>query len=650
MGYASLNPPKKFSLKEYEEYCRKATWELDSDRFSEETDYEDYWYATITDWVHQSQTKFDTWKKKCQNVIDDLEGVRLTYNANYDDEMSIANEPVPLNYAQVHEQVALLSANYPHPIYLPQQDSEAQYVSALNVMKDITLKMNSFQTKYIDAEYDTSIYDVAFFKTGIDDSLKGPFGQEGRITIDVLNPRFVHLDPKATRLDWEYMSYIVIDHFMELGAVRKKWPDKGYLVPESTGEYLYDEDGDRNLHNFITSPIPKFNAGETTARKMVRVRECWFKDARLKFVGDTELHINMPGTETYDPDMPLQYECPKTDSKGKVVGSWEPAYPDGRCIIIADRFVVADMPNPFLHGEAPIIFKQGSPHANLVQAGDAWRLGRLTRKFNDVLKRIMRYAQTEIERPMIADVSTFPSPRLFYETNNRSNSILVTSQGKGGTFGRIQPTEIPQFAQPLLSFLRGIMDEFSGVSGVMRGNVSDGAQLSAEALSSLQQFSSSKMKLRSEYSADSMKNLGYQLMWLIRQQYDQKITLDVLQPDGTKTSIDWEADKVTFNGEDGEKKEVLAREDYLVDIQSGTGTPGAQQQIGGLAKQLYDDNAIDQIEYLKAVKWPNPEAVVARMQEAKGKQIFTEGVGRAFGQNVRKIEKMDGQPGRKEKL
>lgn len=637
----------KYTPAQYKKYLALPPWQRDNTEFGSESDYEDHWVRTIEDWAKQSQNKFDTWKKKCEDILLEMESLKVSWNSTYDDPQSLAAEPVQLAFADVHEQVAVAASNYPHPIYLPQQDSENQYVSALNIFKDMILKMNSFGKKFIDAQYNISVYELAIFRTTFDEDQTGPFGQKGKVCIDVVNPKHVHLDPKATALDWEYMSYIIVDHFMELGDVRKKYPERGFLVPDTAGDYLFGEEPDRSLHNYIESPIPKLAVGETTARRLVRIRECWFKDARLTFEAYNETHFNTPDKPDYDPEMPEVYERPQVDDKGKVKGEWKPAFPSGRCIVLGDRYVMADFANPFLHDEAPFTFMQSCPHDALVIPGDAWRLSRLSRKFNDVLKRIMRQAQSDIERPWLADTTTFPFPRMYYETTNMSNSILVTNPGK--TIMRMQPTEIPQFAIWLVTFVQGLMDKFSGISSIMRGNVPSGSQISQEGLDNMTQGASSKMKERMEYAAEAMKKLGYQIMWLIRDKYDQNIDLTVTEPDGSKIAISWENDKVTFNKRDGTSQEVKAQEDYIVDILQGTGQPGAQQGQSNLASQLYEQNAIDQMAYLQAVKYPGWQDIIDRMQKAKQQELFTESSGRSFGTNVKKIENRDGNPGRREK-
>jgi hypothetical protein len=637
---------RKFTLDEYEEYLNQPIWMADSPRFNSEEEQESYWVATINDWRNQSKHKFNKWKSVCRKELDALEQISENLAEAFNTERAVANESLPLIKAEILEQVAMLTSNYPQPTAIALQEEQNTYVAGLNVIKEMIFKMNHFDDKVKDAVYTAKFYNLAIFKTSVDDTQPGVFGQPQRICIDTIDPENCHPDPKATKWDWDHMSFVILDHYLELGKLRKMYPDRGFLVPEAVATVDYARQQEHEFGDYLQSPVPKITTGVSTTRKIVRISECWFKDSRLKFEAETETVENKPGDQEYDSDMPEEYLRPRLDEDGYVVGSWVPAFPNGRCIVIAGNFVVLDIVNPFLHGEAPVVFMPMSPSHEIDIPGDAFSLAKVIRKINSIQKRIMRYAQSEIERPMLADVMALPAPRQWLALGTGSRDIIWKNASK--EFARIPPTEIPQFTFPLLQWLQNITDQVMGSSSISRGNISDGAQLSAEALNSLQSYASSRLKLQAEYIGEAMKKLGRQVCWLIRQTYDQKITCQVAEPDGTQITIDWHKDWAEYEQE-GERKRIEGTEDYLVDIQVGTGLPAAQQQMSSMALNLFRERAIDQQALLQAMKYPDWAQIVDRMKQRRQEEIMTQAAGRAFGDNIKSIEKENQSPGRKNK-
>lgn len=627
---------KKFTLSEYEDYCLQPVWMADSSNFTSEEEQENYWVATINDWRSQSKHKYNKWKSVCRKELDALEQISENLAEAFNTERAVANESLPLMKAEILEQVAMLTSNYPQPTVIPLQESENAYVAGLNVIRDMIFKANHFDEKMRSAVYTSKFYNIGIFKTSVDDTQPGVFGRPERICIDVIDPENFHPDPKATSWDWETMSYLIVDHYIELGKLRKMYPERGFIVPESVATVDYARQQEQEFGDYLQSPVPKITTGVSTTRKIVRISECWFKDSRLKFEADTEVMDNKPDMKDYNPDMPEQYNCPVLDEDGYVVGKWIPAFPNGRCIVTAGQFVVLDISNPFLHGEAPVVVMPLGPSHEVDVPGDAFSLAKVIRKINSVQKRIMRYAQSEIERPMLADVMALPAPRQWLSLGSGSRDIIWKNAGK--EFGRIPPVEIPAFTLPFVQWLQSIGDQVMGSSAISRGNVADGAQLSAEALSSLQSYSSSRLKLQAECIGEAMKKLGRQVMWLIRQTYDQQITCNVAQPDGTMVTIDWHKDWAEY-GQDDERIRIEASEDYLVDIQVGTGLPASQQQASNLALSLFRERAIDQLALLQALKYPDYAQIVDRMKTQKSNDIMTQAAGRAFGDNIKSIQK-----------
>jgi len=145
------------------------------------------------------------------------------------------------------------------------------------------------------------------------------------------------------------------------------------------------------------------------------------------------------------------------------------------------------------------------------------------------------------------------------------------------------------------------------------------------------------LKMKAELIAEGMKELGYQVMWLQRETYDENIQIPVSMPDGTQQTVEWH--------------EKEAASDYIVDIQSGTGLPGAQQAQSNEALAWYRENLIDRQKALQMLKVDDWQQICQRIDQKQDADIETIAAGRAQGLYLKEAiepKKKDGAAGRKQ--
>lgn len=634
---------RKFKPKEYEAYCEQPSWAWDDPDFTED-DYHTYWVQFVEALAATSANDAlqKRWKSIGRRMQAKVEESRYPQEASSSLENNVGLTTSPMLRAKILEKVAIMASNAPHPIYVSPVDQANAYVAALNQFKDIELKCNNFKMKWRKAMYYCAFYRCAFFKISLDGDKKGPYGQDTSLCIETIDPQNIHLDPKAKDLDWDSMTYIIQDHMMEIGELRKKYKDMGVLVPSTlTSQEDMNDVTNSDFGEGLKTVVPKVASGLNSLRRLIKVREIWFKDSRLKFEA-------YPSAATYD-DAYDEYAY-QVDDKGFVKGEWVPAFPHGRCIVTCPdaQAVLLDIENPFAHREAPYVFMPVQPAEGLVGPGEAFFLGRDIDKYQDIEQRYLRALQSEIERPILADINTFPDPHEWYNADNSSSVILQINGDKPPR--RMEVVEPPQTGMAYLQMLSTQMDATQGLSNIQRGMLSDGAQMSAEAMQSLQTYSSAPVKFQSEYAQDAVRRLGRQIMWCIRQTYDQKITVQLQQPDGTPLIIDWEKDKATIL-HDGEDAEIIeAAEDYLVEIQPGSGEPGAKQLQLSEANYLYENKAIDRQAILDAHDYGGRSEINQRMTQSEQQALFNQAAGKAYGVSMKKAEKADESAGRKSKV
>jgi len=637
---------KKFSPETYDEYIREPQWVLDG--FETYEDYESYYANVIAEWIQQSKKHTEKWKATCRKALQTIEYMEDASAAYTNIDQANARSPIAIAYASIQEQTALLSNNIAHPIMVATQESENLYVAASNQIMEAELEENDWDTLAMRAIYLADFYNVGYFKSLVDYQEYGPFGQLGKYCIEYVHPDNIYPDPRAKEFAWSHMDYIIEEHHFEIADIRQKWPVTGFKIPDDTESSMYTSMKDNQAEDTILSPIPKLAKGPSWKRQRIRVYECWFKDSRLKFVPQTE-----PEREEIDElgNVKTIYKPLVTDGDGNVVGDWLPAFPNGRCIVIAERRILEDMQNRLPHGSAPYTLVKLSPSDNPYISGDATRIIQVADKINYLLAEVMSYYHTEIQRPILAELGALANKESYKKITNKANKVLLLNPGRIGHIMRMPATDIPPIVLEIFKLWLQLLDLVAGSSSIMRGNLADGAQLSAEAMDSLQQQASQRVTMKAKQFNKSVKELGRQGFWLIRRTYDENIKMQVTLPDGSSAPFDWESDKAVFEtGDEEEIRKLVSQEGHFIGIKAGTGQPNAQQARQQLAEHLYMINAIRRIDLLDSLEWPNRQEINKAKTEEFRSHIAAESLGRKLGLQIVKAEKGErAGPGAREK-
>jgi hypothetical protein len=628
---------KKFTPQTYLEYQMAPIWEIDSPNFNGPEDYSGYYCQLLQGFAVASKAIIGRWQQRGKQSARALEQSQNPSTPIFDFDGALAAEPLPIAKAQVDEKVALLASNPPQPMVLPQQEEQKEYCAALNQLMDMVLEDNDYELLVAKGYYDIQFWNTAIYKWVVDDFEPGILNSQGRIILERISPEVVFFDPKCKELNAKYMDYIVQKHEMEKGEIQHMYPFVGDMVSDDADELISDTSvSARNNEDYIQSPQPKLARDAAGKRQKITVLECWIRDSRLKF----EPLIKDGKSDNYE-------ERFKLDEDGYIIGNWVPRYPNGRLIICTRDVILKDMPNPFAHGQFPFVFAPGAPASQCASDGDANRIMTVTRKYNDIIADIHRYYQSEIKRPMHAEAGAILDPNLAQQVPNDPSYIIELAPNKA--LVRPPAMDIPPLAISYLQGLQGVLDTVSGSSGVMRGNISDGAQLSAEALANLQNYASSRLALSAKMFNGAMKQLFYQLMWLLRQYVKQNIKVNVVLPDGTTKPIDWASDRKTFElGDPTEIQNLRKNEDYLITLKAGTGNPGAQQQQQAQSLALFREGAIDQKALLDGLQYPGRQDIITRMRAEKLQDIESRAIGKELGIALEETAKQK-RPGRRTK-
>lgn len=628
---------ERFTPALYHEYERAPLWEIDSPDFHSEADYHNYWSQMAQQFVISSKAVIGRWQARGKESTEALERNANPSTPVFDFDSALATQPLPLAKSQIQEKVALLSSNPARPLIIQQQESQAQYVAALNQLEEMVLEDNNYEMLYAKGNYDIQFWNTAIYKWTVNPREPGIFAEPGKIRLEKVSPDTVFFDPQCEELHCDYMDYCIQKHTMEIGEIQTQYPLAGHLVSADGDEKISDTSvSARNNEDYIQSPQPKLARDAAGRRQKISVLEVWIKDSRTHFVPE----IKDPDAKTYE----ARFLC---DDDGYIMGTWQKRYPDGRLLICTGNKVLKDLANPFPHGQFPFVFAIGGPSVVPYADGEAQSIMTVTRKINNMYGKIHAYYQSEVERPMHKEAGAIMDPALDQQIPNGSTYAIELAPGK--MLERPDAKDIPPLVLSYITSLQGILDLTSGSSSVMRGTISDGAQLSAEALSALQNFASSRLALSAKFFNAAMRQLFYQLMWILRATVRQKIKVKITLPDGTNTEIDWESDhKVFARGNPQEIQQLRARENYLVTIKAGSGKPGAQEQQQAQALELYREKAINREALLNTLQWPGRDRVLTQMRQEELEDIRTRAEGKELGLALNEQLKQS-RPGRRDK-
>lgn len=536
----------------------------------------------------------------------------------------MAGEPIPLTLSMIYERVALLASNPAKPMVQQKQESQAQQVAGLNQLFDMVLDANDYEVTIAQGFYDIQFWNTCCLRWVVDMFSPGVLAEPGKITLEKIDLCDLFFDPSCKKLHWDYTDYIIQRHHMQIGEIQRQYPLSAHLVNPGADELISDASVmSRNSEDYIMSPQPKLARGAAGRRQQITVLEAWIKDSRLKF------EPMVP--EGVKPDYKDRY---KLDKNGHIMGEWVPRYPNGRMIVVTQTAVLKDLANPFPHGQFPFVFAQGMPARVPYAAGNAARIMVVTRKINNLVSLILRYYMSEIPRPMHSTPGAMMDTNMAQNVPNDPSYILELSS-PNARLERPQAVDIPPSVYSFIQFLQSMLDLVSGSGGIMRGQLAEGDQLSAEAVGALQQFASSRLALEAKFFEMAVKQLGYQLSWWLRVIVDAPIKMTVTLPTGDSEQIDWTSDRRVFErGDPTEIQRLRAREDYLYGIRSGTGSPGAQSQRQANFADLYRTGAIDRKSYLDSIEFPGRDAVIARMRQQELEDLQAKSMGRAMGVSI----------------
>jgi len=538
-------------------------------------EYEEKYVRLVDDLLAESEGAYLKTKKRW---LKDLKRVHMEED---DLEGTVSRTDLPLIPPAVEDAVAMSVENLPRGNASPRQSSQEDFAGALNYFMEEEYDSNDFDAVAWRAVFDALVFSFGCIKQTVDMEQTGPLGQMGRVIFKNIDPRHVWPDPKAKSWRWEDMRYLIVAEPMDLSEIRERWPGQGHLV-EPEGDYSEKRN---ELELGVSEEVGDgYTVGQ---RHRAVVKECWIKDGRRVW------------EPMRDPNTCEEVK----DSEGRPLGKWKKKYPYGRVVITANGVLLADVPNPFDHGQPPYSFLPGLID-RLMGKGQVRLIGIIADKINQLGKDGFRNLRVGCNSPWVADRNAFEDPDKFHQLTNDPGIVLPVTAG--ARVERLPPAELPQSYFMFMDWMQSQFDNILGRAAVAAGRVEKGSQLSAEAIANLQQSSMARQRLRQRMFELFLKHVAHLLQWNIRQFYPDQMQVELMDPrSGSKKIYKWTAD--------------AAKADYSIKIEAGSSMPGAKQGKESLARDLYKDGITDREYTIRMIDLPGADALIERMRKQEEK-------------------------------
>lgn len=540
------------------------------------------------------------------------------------------SESVNLLWGTIMQEVAIQTDSRPKTDYFAQEPSDELFAEAIRQINDFNWVKHRWNDVVTDAVLDSKWTHVSHAIVEWDASLENGLGE---IVFRELDPMYCWWDPSATSMDDS--RWFIYAEPKPTSVLKQKYPKqanqiKPDILPvgghvDSDELVKIDQDQgilQRELRGDSASDLEKFGSEEMTF-----FLRCWLKDSTLEQVKMEE--------EGEDGEPVVSFELRKK-------------FPKGRYIEVANGMLLEDRENgirmpgghviPYEHGKFPVV-----PLVN-------YRVPRRYAGENEVThsrgtQKIVNYTWSNIltqmkmagnPRVKVSPSSGIKNPK---NITNAPSSVIVTNDINAVQFEPGLP--IPSSHFQILETAMELIDRVYGIGETSRGavppNISSGVFFEGVLESEHTRARMKNRNLDSFLQQVGQLMLSYYLQFYTvprvfritnKEGFPEFVEFFVSEEEGKKmmnVKITRETEAGGFQPLPQTRAEVRGVPD--VKITTGSALPFAKAIKVQNARELFQSNAIDREELLKAIDWPNADAVTKRLEEKETQQAQAQAAG-----------------------
>lgn len=461
----------------------------------------------------------------------------------------------------------------------------------LNTCITAAFQAYSLEAEIMKAWWDTYTYSVGYVKSQWEAPLADGLGDA---TFRRVDPFTIYPDPFARSP--AQLSYIIEARRMTVADAERAWPGAAQLL---TNQFLEDmdeapdrlEDTNRNRPRVTLGPITGGGAPANIPGNQTRVPGT-SKFTESPVVTILECYVRGTIAEP-DPDDPETV---------RVRDNW-------RCIIVCGNAVLVDRPCIEMNAWG------GHPYDRLVVCDVGEWYGPCIVELLIPIQRLINWILGSIVRNiyLVGNPQIVEDPRsaaTHHRITNRPGQRIPTNPNN---IQWMDPPQMhPNMSTELVSYLEGKIETISGLSAMVRGFAPQGRN-SQGVLDAVQDAAFVRVRASLRELEHCLRGVASKMAATIAEFYTEPRLAAVIGPGGQQTHLSLrERHFYAIDSEDPTQSIPLR---FSIAADSGSSMPTSKQARIAEAKHLFELGAIDILELLKTVEWPNYQLVTQRVME-----------------------------------
>ena len=528
------------------------------------------------------------------------------------------SEVINFVFQAIQSSVPILTDSRPRFEFFPQEPQDTEFAKLLTDVSASDWERGNWSYRLAEMVYDAHIVGTGLVELCFDQKARYGVGQ---IDFDTKDPFYFFPDPVATDINDKKSRFMIYAEPVELETLKRDYPEhRDHFKPD-----LIDLiQGDKNDLDQVRYKSPTDNktilegtsAYEAQERNQCLKITAWVKSD--EFVELEKTRMNDAGLEEKYFEQRLKY-------------------PNGRKIVVAGGVVCEDAPNPYEDGLFPY-----ARLVNYILPREFWGMSDVEqlKSPQKIFNKLVSYALDVLT--LMGNPIWVVDTNAGVDTDNLFNRPgLVVETDDINKVRREEGVNLQPYVLQLIDRMAQWFDSIAGSNDVTRGVRPEGIT-AASAITSLQEAAQTRLRLKSRNLDACLQNSGQLYKNRVFQFYSApriiRITNDanaqsffklhienrpVMDEKGQPTEETQRVATVRPYNQDEQgnfaealnAKEYIIKGDFDVKVATGSSLPFAKAEKSNLAFKLMEAGAIDEIELLKAVEYPNAEGVWARVQQ-----------------------------------
>lgn len=512
-------------------------------------------------------------------------------------------EVINFVFQSIQSTIPVLLDARPRIDYVPKEPSDFEFAELMSQLAESDWDQWAWSAILTEV-----IYDGHFYGAGLSSLTFNPeadFGA-GAIEYESADPFHCYPDPDARDVNRKARYFIHAEPLC-VDEIKRRYPKKAEFVKADIQDMLKSE------------------RTETGRMEMRRPANEYFSLSRTGTSVDAvekekALLISM---WCCDDDFDETEKEGEPDETGNPTTYYEQRkkYPNGRKIVVCNKVVLEDGPNPHEDGQFPF-----SRWVNYVLPREFWGISEIEQLESPqrIFNKLVSFALDVLT--MTGNPVWIVSNDSDVDTDNLFNRPgLVIEKNPGSEVRREEGTQLQPYVLQLIDRMSQWFNDVAGTQDVTRG-ATPGSVTAASAISALQEAAQTRIRQKSRNIDTYLQFVGQQYASRALQYYSAPRVFRITSSDGAQKYF-----KAHFQkAEDGKHQAVVQRwgnggyelpETYTLTgkldtrVVTGSSLPFARAEREAKLYQLFDRGIIDTTEVLKGSDYPNWEAVAARMAE-----------------------------------